>query len=93
MLTGSLTEASLFEVLVRAALPFFVLPAILLAVLLLFDRLCSQADKLRPPPQGEPFSRRARASTGLLSYPRQSLGPARVDAPGVAARAKSPGHI
>jgi hypothetical protein len=94
LLTGSLTDASLFEVLVRAALPFFALPAILLVVLLVFDRLCCWGDELRPPPQGEPLNQRARPSTGLSSHPRrQSLGPARVGGPGVAARSKTPGHI
>ncbi|MBA2724448.1 MAG: hypothetical protein H0U53_00515 [Actinobacteria bacterium] len=39
MLDGAFADASLFEVLVRAALPFLALPAMLLILLLLVDRL------------------------------------------------------
>lgn len=41
MLDGSLADASFFEVLIRAALPFLALPAILLIVLLIVDRLAA----------------------------------------------------
>lgn len=39
LLDGSLADASLLEVLIRAALPFLTLPMILLVVLLTVDRL------------------------------------------------------
>lgn len=44
MLSGTVGDASLLEVMVRAALPLVVLPAALLVVLLLIDRVIVLTD-------------------------------------------------